>query len=37
MSTTQVVAALYQLQQLDLDLDRLNAEHQAILTSCKLR
>lgn len=33
MSTTQVVAALYQLQQLDLDLDRLNAEHQAILTS----
>jgi predicted nucleic acid-binding Zn-ribbon protein len=33
MSTTQVVAALFQLQQQDLELDRLAAEHQAIVAS----
>jgi predicted nucleic acid-binding Zn-ribbon protein len=30
MSTTQIAAILFQLQQLDLDLDRLSAEQQAI-------
>src|SRR5581483_8506815 len=30
MSTTQIAAILFQLQQLDLELDRLSAEQQAI-------
>lgn len=33
MSTTQIAAALFQLQQLDLELDRVIAEQQAIVTS----
>jgi len=33
MSTTQMAATLFQLQQLDLELDRLTNEHQAITTS----
>lgn len=33
MSTTQIAATLYQLQQLDLELDRLIAEQQAITTA----
>lgn len=33
MSTTQVVARLYQLQQRDLELDRLSAEQQAVITA----
>lgn len=33
MSTTQSVAALFQLQQLDLELDRLSAEYQAVQNS----
>ncbi len=33
MSTTQIAAILFQLQQLDLELDRLHAEQQAIRTS----
>ncbi len=33
MSTTQVAATLFQLQQLDLELDRLKAEDQALTTS----
>src|ERR1700730_287615 len=33
MSTTQTAALLFQLQLLDLELDRLNAEQQAIQTS----
>lgn len=33
MSTTQVAATLFQLQQLDLELDRLTNEHQTITTS----
>jgi predicted nucleic acid-binding Zn-ribbon protein len=35
MSTTQVVAALFQLQQLDLELDRLTAESQSVANSLK--
>ena len=35
MSTTQIAAALFQLQQLDLELERLNAEQQAIANSLK--
>jgi predicted nucleic acid-binding Zn-ribbon protein len=33
MSTTQIAAALFQLQQLDLELERVIAEQQAIVTS----
>lgn len=33
MSTTKIAATLYQLQQLDLELDRLNAEQQALVNS----
>jgi len=33
MSTTQTVATLYQLQQLDLELERLSAEQQAVTSS----
>lgn len=33
MSTTSITATLYQLQQLDLELERLNAEQQAIASS----
>ncbi len=33
MSTTQIAAALYQLQQLDLELERLSAEQQAVASS----
>src|SRR5258707_6551177 len=33
MSTTQIPAALFQLQQLDLELERVIAEQQAIVTS----
>lgn len=33
MSTTQIAAALYQLQQLDLELERLTAEQQALVRS----
>src|SRR5579875_879557 len=33
MSTTQIAAALYQLQQLDLELDRIVSEQQAIASS----
>jgi uncharacterized protein len=33
MSTTQIAAALFQLQQLDLELERLLAEQQAVATS----
>ncbi|HVB74806.1 MAG TPA: C4-type zinc ribbon domain-containing protein [Ktedonobacteraceae bacterium] len=33
MSTTQIAAALYQLQQLDLELERLTAEQQALAQS----
>ena len=33
MSTTQTVAALYRLQQLDLELERLVAEQQAVMKS----
>src|SRR6266446_4878853 len=32
MSTTQKAATLYQLQQLDLELERLNAEQQAVIS-----
>ena len=35
MSTTPIAAALFQLQQLDLELERLNAEQQAIANSLK--
>jgi len=33
MNTTQIAAALYQLQQLDLELERLSAEQQAVASS----
>jgi len=33
MSTTQIAAALYQLQQLDFDLERISNEQQAVATS----
>lgn len=33
MGTAHIVAALFQLQQLDLEMDRLMAEHQALTTS----
>src|SRR3989442_2155286 len=33
MSTTKIAATLYQLQQLDLELERLNAEQQALVNS----
>ncbi len=33
MSTTQIAAALYQIQQLDLELERLTAEQQALIRS----
>jgi predicted nucleic acid-binding Zn-ribbon protein len=33
MSTTQIAAVLYQLQQLDLELERLSAEQQAVASS----
>jgi hypothetical protein len=33
VSTTQMAATLFQLQQVDLELDRLVSEHQAITTS----
>ena len=33
MSTTQIAAALFQLQQLDLELERVIAEQQAIVKS----
>ena len=33
MSTTKIAATLYQIQQLDLELDRLNAEQQALVNS----
>ncbi len=33
MSTTQIATALYQLQQLDLELERLSAEEQAVASS----
>src|SRR5260370_34251118 len=33
MSTTQIVATLYPLQQLDLELERLSAEQQAVASS----
>jgi uncharacterized protein len=33
MGTAHIVAALFQLQQLDLEMDRLTAEHQALTTS----
>ena len=33
MNTTQAAAELFQLQQLDLELDRSTAEHQAVVTS----
>src|SRR5579859_7849295 len=33
MNTTQVAAELFQLQQLDLELDRSTAEHQAVVAS----
>jgi uncharacterized protein len=33
MSTTQVAALLFQLQQLDLEQERLTAEHQAVMSS----
>src|SRR5947209_3996729 len=35
MSTTQIAAALFQLQQLDLELERLAAEQQAVVSSLK--
>ena len=35
MSTTQIAAALYQLQQLDLELERLSAEQQAVAGSAQ--
>jgi len=35
MSTTQIAAALYQLQQLDLELERLSAEQQAVASSAQ--
>ncbi len=35
MSTTQIAAALFQLQQLDLELERFGAEQQAVVSSLK--